>query len=199
MLGLSLVLVSPSLWYVGFSLWWLLSLRSTGSRHTGFSSCGTRAQYLWRTGLVSPQDVGSSQARDPTHVPCIGRQLLNHCATREFPQLLFLCPALLTKPHPLWPRIRSDLVRESHAQGRSWLSHQSFSPRTTMVAGSSSYKNTIQSELKSHNSKANPPQLAFSYPQPPNVEQAVPLTSLCWLHLLLNSNKCFSLNTRIQS
>ena len=29
---------------VGFSLQWLLLLQSTGSRHAGFSSCGTRAQ-----------------------------------------------------------------------------------------------------------------------------------------------------------
>ena len=28
---------------VGFSLWWLLLLQSTGSRHAGFSSCGSRA------------------------------------------------------------------------------------------------------------------------------------------------------------
>ena len=28
---------------MGFSLWWLLLLRSMGSRHTGFSSCGSRA------------------------------------------------------------------------------------------------------------------------------------------------------------
>ena len=44
---LSLVAVSggySSLWCVGFSLWWLLLLRSMGSRHAGFSSCGTRAQ-----------------------------------------------------------------------------------------------------------------------------------------------------------
>ena len=27
--------------YAAFSLWWLLLLWSTGSRHTGFSSCGT--------------------------------------------------------------------------------------------------------------------------------------------------------------
>ena len=30
-----------SLQYVGFSLWWLLSLQSTGSRHVGFHSCNT--------------------------------------------------------------------------------------------------------------------------------------------------------------
>ena len=28
----------------GFSLWWLLSLRNTGSRRAGFSSCSTRPQ-----------------------------------------------------------------------------------------------------------------------------------------------------------
>ena len=45
--GLSLVAASrgySSLWCAGFSLWWLLLLRSTGSRHAGFSSCGTWAQ-----------------------------------------------------------------------------------------------------------------------------------------------------------
>uniref|UniRef100_A0A8C6BCQ0 Hyaluronidase n=1 Tax=Monodon monoceros TaxID=40151 RepID=A0A8C6BCQ0_MONMO len=45
--GLSLVAESggyPSLRYAGFSLRWLLLLQSTGSRRTGFSSCGTWAQ-----------------------------------------------------------------------------------------------------------------------------------------------------------
>ena len=45
--GLSLVVVSggySSLWCAGFSLWWLPLLRSTGSWHVGFSSCGTQAQ-----------------------------------------------------------------------------------------------------------------------------------------------------------
>ena len=45
--GLSLVAASRDyslLRCAGFSLWWLLLLRSTGSRRAGFSSCGTRAQ-----------------------------------------------------------------------------------------------------------------------------------------------------------
>ena len=45
--GLSLVVVSggySSLPCAGSSLPWLLLLQSTGSRHAGFSSCGTRAQ-----------------------------------------------------------------------------------------------------------------------------------------------------------
>ena len=40
------------------------------------SSCGSR-------GPVAPWHVGSSQTRTRTCVPCIGRQILNHCATRE--------------------------------------------------------------------------------------------------------------------
>ena len=45
--GLSLVVESRgyfSLWCVGFSLRWLLLLRSMGSRHMGSSSCDMRAQ-----------------------------------------------------------------------------------------------------------------------------------------------------------
>ena len=102
--GISLVVVSggySSLQFVGFSLWWLLLLRSTGSRSVGFSSCGARAQQLWltgsrvqaqqlwRTGLVAPQHVGSSRTRARTHVPCLGRQILNHCAIREVPNFAF--------------------------------------------------------------------------------------------------------------
>ena len=34
-------------------------------------------------GLVALKHVGSSQIRDRTRVPCIGRQILNHWATRE--------------------------------------------------------------------------------------------------------------------
>ena len=49
-----------------------------------------QAQYLWRTGLVAPWHVGSSQTRALTRVPCIGRQILNHCATREVPQVALL-------------------------------------------------------------------------------------------------------------
>ena len=63
----------------------LLLLRSTGSRHAGFSSCGMRAQKLWLTGPVVPRHVGSSRTRARIRVPCIGRWILNHCATRGVP------------------------------------------------------------------------------------------------------------------
>ena len=45
-----------------------------------------RLSKLWLTGLVAPRHVGSSQTRARTRVPCIGRQIFNHCATREGPQ-----------------------------------------------------------------------------------------------------------------
>ena len=49
-----------------------------------------QAQQLWHTGSVAPQHVGSSQTRAQTSVPCIGRQIPNHCTTREAPPCPFL-------------------------------------------------------------------------------------------------------------
>ena len=41
-------------------------------------------------GPAAPWHVGSSQTRARTRVPCISRQILNHCATREAPSVNFL-------------------------------------------------------------------------------------------------------------
>ena len=111
-----------SLRCTGFSLWWLLLLRSTGSRRAGFSSCGSRAQQLWRTGLVAPQHVGSSQTRDRIHVPCIGRRILNHCASREVPLLLFY--VLVFWPQGMWD-LSSPTRDPTHTRciGRQSLNH----------------------------------------------------------------------------
>ena len=83
----------------GLPLLWPLSLRSSSSR--------AQAQQLWHVGLVAPRHVGSSQTRAWTCVPCIGRQIPNHCTTREalhrvfkkcieirtigFPQFIYIC------------------------------------------------------------------------------------------------------------
>ena len=98
--GLSLVAASGGCFLLqcaGFSLWWLPLLWSRGSRCVGFSSCSTQAQQLqhtdcraqaqqlWCMGLVALWHEGSSRTRDRTRVPCIGRWILNHCATREVP------------------------------------------------------------------------------------------------------------------
>ena len=42
---------------------------------------------MWCIGLVAPRYVGSSWTRAQTRVPCIGRQILNHCASREAPSV----------------------------------------------------------------------------------------------------------------
>ena len=63
------------------------------SHHRGLS-CGAQApdaqaQQPWLTGPVAPRHAGSSQTRARTRVPCIGRQTLNHCATREALNVIF--------------------------------------------------------------------------------------------------------------
>ena len=81
---------------------WPLLLQSTGSRCVGLVAvaCGlqqlwlagsrAQAQQLWRTGLVAPLHVTSSQTRTWTRVPCIDRRVLNHCATREACKCTFI-------------------------------------------------------------------------------------------------------------
>ena len=61
--------------------------------HCGAQAPDVQAQQLWLTGLVAPRHVGSSQTRARTRVPCIGRQILNHCATREAPGATLHCSA----------------------------------------------------------------------------------------------------------
>ena len=60
-----------------------------------------RLSKLWLMGLVALRHVGSSQTRAQTRVPCIGRQILNHCATRDAKKYNFfkidLTPTNLTK------------------------------------------------------------------------------------------------------
>ena len=69
------------------SEWGLLSGCSAPASHCGgFSSwstdSGARAQNSWHTGLADLCHVGSSWTRGrQTHVPCIGRQILNHWTT----------------------------------------------------------------------------------------------------------------------
>ena len=41
------------------------------------------SSYGWRIGLVAPWHVESFWTRDRTHVPCIGKWILNHWTTRE--------------------------------------------------------------------------------------------------------------------
>ena len=57
--------------------------RAKAPGHPGCSGWSTQAKELWRVGLVALRHVESSQNRDRPHVPCIGRQILNHWTTRD--------------------------------------------------------------------------------------------------------------------
>ena len=66
-----------------FSLPRLLLLQSMGPRARGLQQLqftGSRewAQQLWHMGLAAARRVESSWTRDQTHVPCLGRWILNH-------------------------------------------------------------------------------------------------------------------------
>ena len=47
--------------------------------------------------------MGSSRTRVRTCVPCIGREILNHCATREAPIYILKCNLLCLLPSPKAP------------------------------------------------------------------------------------------------
>ena len=64
--------------------------QACGLQQLWLAGSRSQAQQLWCTGLVAPRHVGSSQTRARTHVPCIGRQILNHCTTRQVPAHTFL-------------------------------------------------------------------------------------------------------------
>ena len=68
-----------------------------GPSHCGAQTPDAQAQQLWLMGPVAPRHVGSSQTRARTRVPCISRQILNHCATRE--ALPFGFDPLLIQPN----------------------------------------------------------------------------------------------------
>ena len=59
-----------SLWYAGSLLWHLQASLTV--------VCGL---WLQCTGLVAPQHVGIIPQRDQTHIPCVGRQIINHWLT----------------------------------------------------------------------------------------------------------------------
>ena len=61
-----------------------------------------QAQQLWRMGLVALRHVGSSWTRARTCVPCIGRRILNYCATRDVRLISLLN---LNKPGPKFFKI----------------------------------------------------------------------------------------------
>ena len=67
---------------------WASVVVACGLRQLWLVGSRAQTQQLWCTGLVAPWHVGFSRTRARTCVPCIGRWILNHCATREAPDVL---------------------------------------------------------------------------------------------------------------
>ena len=87
------------------------------SHYRGLSCCGAQApdaqaQQLWLTGLAAPRHVGSSQTRARTRVPCIGRQILNHCATREALSFLHFIMLLGSQMFPLTRIMEKEVIEK---------------------------------------------------------------------------------------
>ena len=82
------------LWWEGFracglSSWWHKGSLVEACRLRKFQHAGLVTRSVW--------DL-SSLTRDQTHVPCIGRQTLNHWITREvFPQFSYFLPNVPVK------------------------------------------------------------------------------------------------------
>ena len=82
-------------------------------------------------GLVAPWHVGSSRTRARTRVPCIGRQILNHCATREVLKYNFDVTNFVFS---LWWTYLQTFLLEMELSsfqvtlGRGCQSHAPFSP-----------------------------------------------------------------------
>ena len=88
-----------------------------------------QAQQLWLTGPAAPRHVGSSQTRARTRVPCIGRQTLNHCATREAPHHLNVGLYL----HFIEGSVESQAYRASLGSHR-WLDEARIKPDLLLQA-----------------------------------------------------------------
>ena len=73
----------------GVCLLWSRGRGPPWAQYLQLAGSGAQAQSLWRLGLVAPWHVGSSWTRDQTHVPCIGRQILNHWPPKKVLFLLF--------------------------------------------------------------------------------------------------------------
>ena len=117
-------------WVFSFLCGGFLQLRRAGATlHRGAWACHCRglcccgaqapdaqAQQLWLTGPAALRHVGSSQTWARTRVPCIGRRILNHCATREAPHAHFYI--VITTEHILNSIVQ--LICKLQAKGLSW-------------------------------------------------------------------------------
>ena len=98
---------------------WALGVQASVVVARGLSSCGSWALEPQLAGLLSLQHVGSSRTKARTRVPFIGRQILNHCATREAPVLGVFIYIISFSPHDNPTRDYQFFIREDYESHRS--------------------------------------------------------------------------------
>ena len=193
---LSLAVLGLCYWLWAFSScgeWGLLSSRGAQVSPGGVFFC-CRAWSLGQVGFSScSMALESSWAKDWTHVPCIGRQILNHWTTREIQDLFLKSNAPITqRPHiqALWWHRRSQANGDMGSQP-SW-------PSSPLPPHASPPEGTAGSH--------NPPFMAkapLACPNPVRTREAMsrlcilPLdrTSLRVLPTVLGTGACQALST----
>ena len=115
----------------GTTLQWQRGAHCSAFFHCVSWAPGVRPQQSQRMGLAAPWHVESSQTRDQTSVPCIGRQILNHWTTRKVPKPLHFNTKipLFSKRHTLFTQLRKP-ISDLHVQHA--LSHLRASTRASM-------------------------------------------------------------------
>ena len=127
--GLSLVAVSGGyslLRCTGFSLQWLLLLWSTGSRLTGFSSCGSRAleRRLSSCGTRALEHVGFSSAvcgLSSCGAWALGHMGFSSCGSRALECRLSSCGTWALLLHGMWDLPRPGIKPVSPALAGRFL------------------------------------------------------------------------------
>ena len=80
---------------------------ASGAAH-GLYSPGSVVMAQWAP--AAPWHVESSPTRDQTFVPCAGRQILLHCATREVPDEISKCSIFILRENSCLLSICSKLT-----------------------------------------------------------------------------------------
>ena len=86
-------------------------------------------------GLAAPRHVGSSRTRARTRVPCIGRRILNNCATGEPCRCLFMASLRACPLSQKYITMKIFLLRVSYVtlQGKADKITRAFGPNFKMT------------------------------------------------------------------
>ena len=141
-------------------------------------NCSMQDLSLWCTGfslisdsLSCPVAYGTLLPR--THIPCVGRQILNHWTASEVPMLTDFYT--LSQRWNNFAYISETLAKFSHNSNNSFLILTEFS--TSMIANIKVFHSLIIIRLCSYPGQHN---LVVEKSMGSGVSQSGPSTSICW-------------------